>query len=173
MNDVADLDRYIRAIADHPKPGILFRDITPLLADGPAFARTVQALAEGLAGAIVVGIEARGFIFGAAAAAAAGVGFVPIRKPGKLPYRTLGCDYALEYGTDRVEMHVDALQPGARAVLIDDLIATGGTAKAAVQLIRSAGAQIQEARFVIGLPELGGTAALAALGVDSKVLLNY
>ncbi|KRA40110.1 adenine phosphoribosyltransferase [Pseudoxanthomonas sp. Root630] len=145
----------IRDIPDFPKPGILFKDITPVLADGDAFAEAIAAMADpwrGVAIDAVVGVEARGFILGAAVARELGVGFVPVRKPGKLPAHTLSLDYGLEYGRDRLEIHVDALPAAARVVVIDDVLATGGTLKAAVQLVEQQGAQVV------------GTAVLVELG---------
>ena len=160
-----DLKALIRTIPDHPKPGILFRDITTLLADGPGFGECIDRLAgryQQAGIAKVAGIEARGFILGGALAARLGAGFVPIRKAGKLPGATIGHDYELEYGVDRVEIHRDAVSPGERVVLIDDLIATGGTAEAGLALLRRLGADVVEAAFVIDLPELGGRRRLGA-----------
>jgi adenine phosphoribosyltransferase len=157
----------IRTIPHHPKPGVQFRDITTLLKDARGFALTIDTLAERYIGRgiqIVAGIEARGFIVGAALAHRLGAGFVPIRKKGKLPYDVLGEDYELEYGTDRVEMHVDALEGGERVLLVDDLIATGGTAEAAARLITKMGGILEEAAFIVDLPDLGGRARLEKLG---------
>ena len=157
----------IRTIPDHPKPGIQFRDITTLLKDPDGLRLTIGSLVERYQGQgiqKVVGIEARGFIIGAALAHQLGAGFVPIRKPGKLPAATIGQDYALEYGTDRVELHVDAIATGERVLLVDDLIATGGTAKAAASLIQSVGGNIVEAAFIVDLPDLGGRRRLEARG---------
>jgi adenine phosphoribosyltransferase len=162
-----DLKQFIRTIPDHPRPGIRFRDITTLLRDAAGFRRVVDALAEHCATLDidrVAGIESRGFIVGAALAHALRKGFVPLRKPGKLPAATLGCDYALEYGTDRLEMHVDAVARGERVLLVDDLLATGGTAEAAISLLESVGASVVECVFVIDLPEVGGRARLEARG---------
>src|SRR5262249_54745156 len=148
----------IRDVPDFPKPGILFKDITPLLADGDAFRASIQHLADRAAALrpdAVVAIESRGFVFGAGVAAALGVGFVPVRKPGKLPWRARRVEYALEYGTDALEMHEDALAPGERAVIVDDLLATGGTAAAAARLAASAGAEVAGCLFVIELEFLG------------------
>ena len=169
-----DLKALIRDVPDFPKPGILFRDITTLIGNGPGLAAAVAMLAEQAraAGAqAVAGIEARGFIFGAAVAAQLGLGFVPVRKPGKLPVPVLALDYALEYGTDTLEVDPGAITAGQRVVLIDDLIATGGTALAAAQLLRQAGAMVDQALFVIDLPDLGGADRLraAALQVDSLI----
>ena len=148
----------IRTVPDFPKPGIMFRDITPLLASGIGFRHVVCVLADRYADKIdkVVAIEARGFIFGAALAHQLGAGFVPIRKPGKLPSASIGHDYALEYGTNRVEVHVDGLAKGERVVVIDDLLATGGTALAALSLVEQSGANVVECAFVIELLDLPG-----------------
>ena len=166
----------IRTIPDFPSPGILYRDVTTLLADPVALRRAVDGLAEvaedGTLDA-VAGIEARGFVFGAAVAVRLGCAFVPLRKPGKLPHETIGVDYELEYGSDRLEMHVDAVDPGARVLLVDDLIATGGTALAGVDLVRSAGAEVVGAAFVVDLPDLGGAAALREAGVDVHTLVAF
>ncbi len=171
------LDRiaaHIRMVPDFPKPGILFRDLTPLLADGPAFQATTAALAE-RAGAfdLIAGIEARGFLFGAALAQLTGAGMVIVRKPGKLPAETIGHDYALEYGADRLELHADAVPAGARVLLVDDVLATGGTAEAAVALLRKAGAKVARALFVMELDGLPGAARLRAQGVEPLSLLHY
>ena len=171
-----DLRRLVRTVPDFPAPGILFRDITTLLADGPGFAHCVRHLADRAAAAgaeAIAGIEARGFIFGAATAARLGLGFVPIRKPGKLPVPTIGIDYALEYGQDRLELDPGALAPGQRLVIIDDLIATGGTALAAVELLRRAGAQVALALFVIDLPDLAGADRLRRAGVNVDALMDF
>jgi adenine phosphoribosyltransferase len=154
-----DLASLIRTIPDYPKPGVMFRDITTLLKDPAGFGRTIGALAERYRGRRVdkvAGIESRGFIVGAPLAHQLGAGFVPLRKRGKLPAETVGHDYALEYGVDRIEMHVDAIAAGEAVLLVDDLIATGGTAEAAVRLIADAGAHVVECCFVIELPDLGG-----------------
>ena len=155
----------IRTIPDYPKPGIQFRDITTLLEDPKGLRTAVESLAEPFLGDRidkVVGIEARGFLFGAAVALELEAGFVPVRKPGKLPGATVGRDYELEYGTDRVEIHADALAPGDRVLIIDDLIATGGTAEATVQLVADTGAEIVGCAFVIDLPDLGGSKRIGA-----------
>lgn len=157
----------IRTVPHYPKPGVMFRDITTLLKDPVGFQVTINELAKRYAGVKidrVAGVEARGFIVGAALAFQLGVGFVPIRKKGKLPAQTVGLDYELEYGTDRIEMHVDAVSQGERVLLVDDLIATGGTAEAACKLIASMGGQIVECCFVIDLPDLGGRARLEKHG---------
>jgi len=170
------LAALVRTIPDFPKPGIQFRDITTLLADAVGLAELVgrmAARARPLDPVFIVGIEARGFILGAALAHALGVGFVPVRKKGKLPGRTVGIDYVLEYGTDRLELHEGQLPEGARVVLVDDLIATGGTALAAAQLIREQGATVLMALFAIDLPDLGGMAALEADGVASAAIIAF
>ncbi len=171
-----ELRAAIRTIPDYPKPGILFRDITTLLGDRVAFGRAIDELVEPWKEARidkVAGIEARGFILGGAVAHRLGAGFVPIRKKGKLPHHTLRVEYALEYGTDEVEIHRDALRAGERVLLVDDLIATGGTAEAAVKLVRALGADVVSACFVIDLPDLGGARRLEALGVPVQALLAF
>jgi adenine phosphoribosyltransferase len=171
-----DLKALIRAVPDFPRAGILFRDVTPLIGDGPGFAAAVALLAERAqaAGAeAIAGIEARGFIFGAAVAARLGLGFVPVRKPGKLPVPVLAIDYALEYGSDTLEVDPDAVADSQRVVLIDDLIATGGTALAALQLLRKAGARVEQALFVIDLPDLGGAVRLRQAGLAAEALMAF
>jgi adenine phosphoribosyltransferase len=171
-----DLAALVRTIPDYPKPGILFRDITTLIGHAEGLRATIDRLAARYAGKKirkVAGIEARGFILGGALADRLGAGFVPIRKRGKLPHQTIGRDYELEYGTDRVEMHLDAVGQGERVLLIDDLIATGGTAEAATLLLRSCGAEVVEACFVIDLPDLGGKARIEKHGVDVFALLAF
>ena len=166
----------VRTIPHYPKPGIMFRDITTLLKDPIGFRITIEALAQRYASQNiqkVVGIESRGFILGAPLAFAIGAGFVPIRKKGKLPAETIGHDYALEYGADRVEIHVDAIDRGERVLLIDDLIATGGTALAAVELIEQLHGHLVEAAFVIDLPDIGGIARLKARGVPCHALTEF
>ena len=166
----------IRTIPDYPKPGILFRDITTLLGDARAFRRAVDQLVDPWAGSKidkVAGIEARGFIIGGAVAHQVSAGFVPIRKKGKLPHQTVRMAYALEYGTDEMEMHVDAIEKGDRVVLVDDLIATGGTAEGAVKLLRQQGAEVLAACFIIDLPELGGAAKLRKLDVPVRTLVAF
>ena len=170
------LAALVRTIPDFPKPGIQFRDITTLLADKRGLAELVErmaATARPLDPDFIVGIEARGFILGAALAQALGAGFVPVRKAGKLPGRTVGIDYILEYGTDRLELHEGQVPDGARVLLVDDLIATGGTAIAAAQLLREQGATVLMALFAIDLPDLGGMAALEADGVSSKAIMAF
>jgi adenine phosphoribosyltransferase len=170
------LEDAIRTIPDYPKPGILFRDITTLLGDARAFAEAVDRLAEAFVGLHVdkvAGIEARGFILGGAIAHKLGAGFVPLRKKGKLPHATHAVEYALEYGKDVIEMHVDAIEAGQRVLIIDDLIATGGTALAAVALLGQGGAVIVGAGFVIDLPDLGGAARLRETGVPVTILVEF
>jgi len=157
--------QHIRTIPDHPKKGVMFRDITTLLKHAEGFRATVDALAARYQDARidkVAGIEARGFIIGAPVAYLLGVGFVPVRKKGKLPAATHGHDYALEYGTDRVEVHVDAIGQGERTLILDDLLATGGTAEAAATLVERAGGVVASCGFVVDLPELGGRKRLEA-----------
>ena len=166
----------IRTIPDYPKPGVMFRDITTLLGNARVFHEVVQQLVQPWAGSKidkVAGIEARGFILGGALAHQVSAGFVPIRKRGKLPHTTVRIAYSLEYGLDEMEMHRDALTAGERIILVDDLIATGGTATAAVQLLRTLGASLLAACFIIDLPDLGGSARLAALGVPVRTLVSF
>jgi adenine phosphoribosyltransferase len=175
-DQLAYLRHSIRTIADYPKPGIQFRDITTLLRDRRAFEITIELLsAPWLELKIdkVAGIEARGFILGGAVAHRLKCGFVPIRKRGKLPHETVRVAYSLEYGVDEMEMHKDAIEPDERVLLLDDLIATGGTAIAAGQLLKSAGASLVSAAFVIDLPELGGAARLRSTGVPAQALLTF
>ncbi len=171
-----DLKGLIRSIPDYPKPGILFRDVTPLLADAQGFKAAIARLAEPYRTEpidAVVGIEARGFITAGAIADRLGCGFVPIRKKGKLPWRTLAQDYALEYGVDQMEIHEDALARGRRVLIVDDLIATGGTAEAAIKLVRRLGGEIIGAAFIIDLPDLGGAALLKGLDVKVHALMAF
>lgn len=174
--DVLDLRAAIRSIPDYPKPGVMFRDITTLLGNARAFRRAVDDLVNPWAGSKidkVAGIEARGFILGGAVAHQVSAGFVPIRKKGKLPYETVRIAYSLEYGIDEMEMHKDAVVKGERVVLVDDLIATGGTAEGAVKLLRNMGAEVLAACFIVDLPELGGAAKLRALGVPVRTLVSF
>src|SRR3954467_15449364 len=173
---VNELTASIRTIPDYPKPGIMFRDITTLLGNARAFRRAVDELVQPWAGSKidkVAGIEARGFILGGAVAHQVSAGFVPIRKKGKLPHQTVRMAYALEYGIDEMEMHVDAINAGDRVVLVDDLIATGGTAEGAVKLLRHVGASVVAACFIIDLPELGGAAKLRAMDVPVRTLISF
>jgi len=172
----SDLRDAVRSIPDYPKPGIIFRDITTLLGDARAFRRTVDELVQPWAGAKidkVAGIEARGFILGGAVAHQVSAGFVPIRKKGKLPHKRVSMTYALEYGEDVIEMHADALMKGEKVVLVDDLIATGGTAEAAIKLLHQLGAEVLAACFVIDLPDLGGAEKLRKLGVPVRTLFAF
>jgi adenine phosphoribosyltransferase len=171
-----DLKSAIRTISDYPKPGIQFRDITTLLGDARAFRRAVDELVQPWAGSKidkVAGIEARGFILGGAVAHQVSAGFVPIRKKGKLPHTTVRIAYSLEYGLDEMEMHEDAVERGERVILVDDLIATGGTAEGAVKLLRNMGAQVLAACFIIDLPELGGADKLRRLDVPVRTLITF
>ena len=166
----------IRTIPDYPKPGVQFRDITTLLGNARTFRRVIDELVEPWSIAKVdrvAGIEARGFILGGAVAHQLAAGFVPIRKKGKLPHSTVRVAYSLEYGLDEMEMHEDAVSRGERLILVDDLIATGGTAEAAVKLLRRLGAEILAACFVIDLPELGGSKKLTDLGVPVRTLVSF
>ena len=166
----------IRAIPDYPKKGILFRDITTLLGDAKAFRRAVEELVQPWAGTKmdkVAGMEARGFILGGAVAHQLSAGFIPIRKKGKLPHRTVSVTYALEYGVDEMEMHEDAVKTGERVILVDDLVATGGTAEGAIKLLRMMGAEVVAACFVIDLPDLGGARKIEALGVPVRALVAF
>ncbi len=171
-----DIRSLIRTIPDYPKPGIQFRDITTLLKNPAGFKASIDALVERYRDQKidkVVGTEARGFLFGAPLAYALGVGFVPVRKKGKLPGKTSGHEYALEYGHDRIEMHDDAIAAGERVLVIDDLLATGGTAQATVMLVRGLGGQVVECAFVIDLPELGGSARLRQMGLPVFTLCTF
>jgi len=170
-----DLRRRIRTIPDFPKPGIMFRDITTLLLDAEGLRLTIDRMADQVEGPIdlVAGVEARGFVFGAALAVKLGTGVLLIRKDGKLPGATIAEDYALEYGADRIAIHADACTPGARVLIVDDLIATGGTARAAVRLLRKAGAVVTQAAFVIDLPDLCGADALREDGLIVSSLVAF
>lgn len=176
MMTLDELKGLVRSIPDFPKPGIQFRDITTLIGHGDGFAAAVAYLAErvqAVGAEAVAGIEARGFIFGAAVASGLRLPFLPIRKPGKLPVPVLAIDYALEYGTDTLEIDPDAVQSGGRVVLIDDLVATGGTAAAATELLVRAGAEIDHALFVINLPDLGGAERLRKKGISVEALIDF
>jgi len=171
-----DLRRLIRAIPDYPKAGIMFRDITTLLLDPRGLRAAVDGLMlpfVNMAIDLVAGIEARGFILGGAVAHELGKGFVPVRKKGKLPHKTIGQEYQLEYGVDAVEIHADAIAPGQRVLLIDDLIATGGTAEAAIELVRRSGGELVAAAFIIDLPDLGGSDRLKSRGVAVHTLVSF
>src|ERR1700680_691974 len=171
-----DLQSAVRTIKDYPKPGIMFRDITTLLGNARAFRRAVDELVQPWAGSKIdngAGIEARGFILGGAGAHQVSAGFVPIRKKGKLPHTTVRIAYSLEYGLDEMEMHADAIHPGERVILVDDLIATGGTAEGAIKLMRQIGANVVAACFIIDLPDLGGAAKLRAMDVPVRTLMAF
>jgi adenine phosphoribosyltransferase len=171
-----DLRTAIRSIPDYPKPGIMFRDITTLLGDARAFRRAVDELVQPWAGMNidkVAGIEARGFILGGAVAHQVSAGFIPIRKKGKLPHKRVSIAYSLEYGLDEMEVHEDAVSKGERVILVDDLIATGGTAEGAVKLLRQLGADVLAACFVIDLPELGGADKLRKMDVPVRTLISF
>ena len=170
MSDIALLQSLIRNIPDFPQPGVQFKDITPILASGPGFKASIDlfvAECKDVGAQKIVGIDARGFLFGAAAAYALGVGFIPVRKKGKLPFQTRSHSYTLEYGSNTVEMHEDALEAGERVVLIDDLLATGGTAAAAVHLVRELGGEVTKALFLIELDFLEGRKLLTDVPVKS------
>jgi adenine phosphoribosyltransferase len=170
-----DLKALIRTIPDYPKPGILFRDVTTLMMHPAGFREAIEALVHPFIGEVdaVAGIEARGFIFGGAVAERLGVGFIPIRKKGKLPWTTIGQQYTLEYGIDTIEIHLDAIHKGQRILIVDDLIATGGTAEAAVKLVTRVGGKVAGAAFVIDLPDLGGVKLLTQHGVKSHALMAF
>ncbi len=171
-----DLKSAIRTIPDYPRPGIQFRDITTLLGNPRAFRRAIDELVQPWAGTKmdkVAGMEARGFILGGAVAHQLSAGFVPIRKKGKLPHATVSIAYSLEYGIDEMEMHEDAVTKGERVILVDDLVATGGTAEGAVKLLQRLGAEVVAACFVIDLPELGGREKIEALGVPVRTLVTF
>jgi adenine phosphoribosyltransferase len=173
---LSDLKSLIRTIPDYPKAGIMFRDVTTLLGDAQGFKATVAQLAEPYRTQpvdAVAGIEARGFILGGAVADRLGCGFIPIRKKGKLPWKTIGQQYTLEYGVDVIEVHEDAIASGQRVLIVDDLIATGGTAEAAVKLVRRSGGTIVGAAFVIDLPDLGGVKLLQSHGIDCHALVAF
>jgi adenine phosphoribosyltransferase len=171
-----DLKSLIRTIPDYPKKGILFRDVTTLMGHAQGFKATIEQMAAPFMGAkvqAVAGIEARGFILGGAVAHQLGAGFVAVRKKGKLPWKTVGQDYALEYGTDRVEVHTDAIAPGEELLVVDDLIATGGTISAALDLIQHVGGRVVGCAFVIDLPDLGGSKRLRDRGVHVHALCEF
>ncbi|MGN3974772.1 adenine phosphoribosyltransferase [Tsuneonella sp. SYSU-LHT278] len=171
-----DLKHLVRSVPDFPAPGVLFRDITTLIAHGDGLRAAVGHLADrarSRGAEAIAGMEARGFIFGAAVAIELGVGFVPVRKPGKLPVATIGIDYDLEYGTDRLEIDPSAIAPGQRVAIVDDLIATGGTALGAAELLQRAGAVVTDALFVIDLPDLGGAERLRRAGLVVDALMEF
>jgi len=170
---VAALRARVRDIADFPKPGILFRDLTPMMGHGPSMRASVELLVERVRPHrpdVIVAIESRGFIFGAPVAAALGVGFAPVRKPGKLPFRIASRSYALEYGTDTLEMHADAVVEGARVAIVDDLLATGGTAQATLELVRELGGEVAVLAFAVELGALRGRERLALTQIESLIL---
>ncbi len=173
---LSELKSLIRAIPDYPKPGIIFRDVTTLFADAQGFKAAIAQIAEPYRTEpidAVAGIEARGFILGGAIADRLGCGFIPIRKKGKLPWKTYSQDYELEYGTDTIEIHEDAVTEGERILIVDDLIATGGTAEAAVKIVTRAGGHVLGAAFVIDLPEIGGREKIEAMGVPCTALMAF
>ncbi|WP_454796379.1 adenine phosphoribosyltransferase [Novosphingobium lindaniclasticum] len=173
---IDEIKALVRTVPDFPKPGILFRDVTTLVGNGPGFAAAVElmaAKAEAAGAQAIAGVEARGFIFGAAIAARLGLGFISIRKPGKLPVPVIAIDYALEYGTDTLEVDPEAVGEGSHVVLVDDLLATGGTALAAAELLRRVGARVDHALFAIDLPDLGGGDRLREAGIVPYALLDY
>ena len=170
------IEDLVRSIPDYPKAGVIFRDITTLLQNPAGFRRAVDELVQPFAGSdisSVAGIEARGFILGGAVAHQLSVGFVAVRKKGKLPWQTMSQTYQLEYGTDEIEIHIDSIAPGDRVLIVDDLIATGGTAHATANLIREAGAEVIGASFVIDLPDLGGRRKLEGSGVPVRTLIEF
>ncbi|WP_031571680.1 adenine phosphoribosyltransferase [Rheinheimera texasensis] len=170
------LEQVIKSVQDYPKPGILFRDVTSLMQDGAAFAAVIDHLKQHYSGhgiTKIVGTESRGFIFGAPLAYAMGVAFVPVRKPGKLPRETIAESYQLEYGQDTLEIHLDAITPEDKVLLVDDLLATGGTIDATTKLVRRLGGQVADATFVVNLPDLGGQQRLEALGLTIHSLVDF
>lgn len=175
MTNNADLAALIRNIPDYPKPGILFRDVSSLLLDAGGYRTTIDRLAALVDPdtALVAGVEARGFIVASGLAYALGLGQLMLRKPGKLPGEKIGTDYTLEYGTDRIEMHVGHVKPGEKVLLVDDLIATGGTASAGVDLIRQGGGKVEQALFIVDLPDLGGATKLRAKNIRVESLIGF
>jgi adenine phosphoribosyltransferase len=171
-----DLKKLIRTIPDYPKPGIMFRDVTTLLGDAQGFKAAIARMAEPYRVEpvdAVAGIEARGFILGGAIADRLGCAFIPMRKKGRLPWKTIGQEYVLEYGVDAIEIHEDAIDADERILIVDDLIATGGTAEAAVKLVGRLGGHVVGATFIIDLPELGGRKKIEAMGVNCYVLMEF
>ncbi|WP_207234137.1 MULTISPECIES: adenine phosphoribosyltransferase [Shewanella] len=176
QDSLALIKASIKTIPDYPKPGIMFRDVTSLLEDAQAYKATMALLVahyQSKGFTKVVGTEARGFLFGAPLALELGIGFVPVRKPGKLPRATEAQSYELEYGTDTLEIHTDAIEPGDKVLVVDDLLATGGTIDATVQLIRRLGGNVEHAAFVISLPEIGGEKRLKDLGLEVMSLCEF
>jgi adenine phosphoribosyltransferase len=173
---IAQIKSSIKSIADYPKPGILFRDVTSLMEDASAYKATIQLLVDkykDMGFTKIVGTEARGFLFGAPLALELGLGFVPVRKPGKLPRATVAQSYELEYGTDTLEIHTDAIVEGDKVLVVDDLLATGGTIEATTKLIRQLGGVVEHAAFVINLPEIGGDKRLEGLGLDVYAICEF
>ena len=171
-----NLKDLIRTIPDYPKDGVMFRDITTLMQHPVGFRRTVDELVHPFAGGDInriAGIEARGFILGGAVAHQLSIGFIAVRKKGKLPWQTISVEYELEYGTDELEIHIDSIEKGDRILIIDDLIATGGTATAATQLVRDAGGEVVGASFIVDLPDLGGRKRLEEMGVPVRCLMEF
>ena len=176
MKNTEELENLIRTIPDYPKPGIMFRDITTLLADPKGLKKTIKGMTKPFEDKkidAVAGIEARGFILGGAIADRLECGFIPIRKKGKLPWKTIGQEYTLEYGVDVIEIHEDAVEAGWKILVVDDLIATGGTAEAAVKLIQRSGGKVVGATFIVDLPDLGGMKRLDDLGVTGHALVEF
>ncbi len=172
----AELKQVIKTVVDYPKPGIVFRDVTSLMQDGASFKKVIDAFSHLYADkgiTKIVGTESRGFIFGAPLAYALGISFVPVRKPGKLPRERISQRYQLEYGEDALELHADAIMPGDKVLLVDDLLATGGTIDATAKLVRQLGGVVEDAAFVIALPELGGVARLKQAGLNILSLVEY
>ncbi|CCN70522.1 adenine phosphoribosyltransferase [Vibrio nigripulchritudo] len=173
---IAQIKASIKSIPDYPKPGILFRDVTSLMEDADAYRATIALLVEkykDMGFTKIVGTEARGFLFGAPLALEMGVGFVPVRKPGKLPRETVAQSYELEYGTDTLEIHTDAISKGDKVLVVDDLLATGGTIEATVKLIRQLGGEVEHAAFVINLPEIGGETRLKEFGLNVYSICEF
>ncbi|MDP5136930.1 adenine phosphoribosyltransferase [Rheinheimera baltica] len=171
-----ELKQVIKTVIDYPKPGIVFRDVTSLMQDGPSFKKVIDAFCQLYADkgiTKIVGTESRGFIFGAPLAYALGISFVPVRKPGKLPRQRISQSYQLEYGEDALELHADAITPGDKVLLVDDLLATGGTIDATAKLVRQLGGIVDDAAFVIALPDLGGVARLQQAGLNILSLVEY